>query len=249
MSNTSYVYRHIRSDTHEVFYVGIGRLKDNKRAHQISKSRNPLWKNIVSKTKFSVEIIAQGLSWELACELESLLISEYGRRDIGTGILVNMTDGGDGHAGMSQECKDSISKKLSGRTVPGSILIKRAKTQKELWNSDEYAERREVQKQRAIRLHKIGTISRKGQPSKKKGIPLSDEVKEKVSLALKKHYETNKSKCRIDISKEKIELICSDYANGDTIFKLHKRYNLNRKVVDRIIRENVKNKQDKSDRN
>lgn len=36
------------------------------------------------------------MTWEEACEKEKELISKIGRRDLGLGTLVNMTDGGDG---------------------------------------------------------------------------------------------------------------------------------------------------------
>ena len=87
------VYEHIRNDTNEVFYVGIG--KTPKRAFS-KKSRNPLWKNIVNKTDYTVEIIHNDVSWGEACELEKHLIFLFGRKDLGLGSLVNMTDGGEG---------------------------------------------------------------------------------------------------------------------------------------------------------
>jgi hypothetical protein len=89
------VYRHWRKDKNEVFYVGIG--KNDSRAYSFFPSRrNKIWNDIKKKTEISVEIIARDLTWEDACELETLMIQEYGRIDLGTGRLVNMTDGGDG---------------------------------------------------------------------------------------------------------------------------------------------------------
>jgi hypothetical protein len=90
------VYRHRRLDTNEIFYVGIG--KEEKRAFNKSK-RNNWWKKIITKTDYQVEIVARDLSWKDACELEIFLISLYGRRDLGLGSLVNMTDGGEGSLG------------------------------------------------------------------------------------------------------------------------------------------------------
>ena len=90
------VYRHRRLDTNEVFYVGIG--KTEERAYS-NTGRNYYWKNIIKITKYDVEILFADLPWEEACELEQLLIQEYGRKDLGLGNLVNMTDGGDGSIG------------------------------------------------------------------------------------------------------------------------------------------------------
>lgn len=99
-TNTCYVYRHIRLDKNEPFYVGVGSDKHYKRAYQngINK-RNQYWHKITSKTDYEVEIILDGLSWEKALEKEIEFISLYGRVNTKTGILCNLTDGGEGVAG------------------------------------------------------------------------------------------------------------------------------------------------------
>jgi hypothetical protein len=89
-----YVYRHIRLDKNEPFYIGIGSDKNYQRAKE-SHSRNKHWVNI-SKNGFEVEILFDNLTWEQACEKEKEFISLYGRADLNTGILCNMTDGGEG---------------------------------------------------------------------------------------------------------------------------------------------------------
>ena len=86
------VYRHRTLDTNEVFYVGIGSIKRPYKKY----GRNNFWKNIVNKHGYYVEIIQENLDWDSACELEEFLIKLYGRKDLGTGCLVNMTNGGDG---------------------------------------------------------------------------------------------------------------------------------------------------------
>ena len=108
------VYRHWRIDKNEVFYVGIG--KEESRAFDFIR-RNKVWKGIKRRTDVDVEIVARDLSWELACELEQLMIQEYGRIDLGTGCLVNLTDGGEGTIGVKQS-QETIAKrtaKLLGR--------------------------------------------------------------------------------------------------------------------------------------
>lgn len=91
------VYRHWRLDKNEVFYVGIG--KKESRAFDFVR-RNKIWKGIKNRSEISVDIVARDLTWEQACELEQLMIREYGRIDLGTGRLVNLTDGGDGSFGV-----------------------------------------------------------------------------------------------------------------------------------------------------
>jgi hypothetical protein len=101
------VYRHIRLDKNEPFYIGIG--KTDRRAHR-KDARNKYWNRIVSKTDYRVEILFDDLTWEEACEKEKEFIKLYGRKDLGLGSLVNMTDGGDGQLGLihSEETKQKI---------------------------------------------------------------------------------------------------------------------------------------------
>lgn len=111
MDNTWYVYKHVRLDTNEPFYIGIGKTKNYKRAYEIDPSkRNIIWNRIVSKSVFSVHILCDNLSKNEAASKEKELIKKYGRIDIGTGCLCNMTDGGDGvwNKIMTQETRQKI---------------------------------------------------------------------------------------------------------------------------------------------
>lgn len=127
------VYRHWRLDKNEVFYVGIG--KKESRAFDFTH-RSKVWKGIKSRTNVDVEIVASDLSWENACELEQLMIQEYGRFDLGTGRLVNMTDGGEGSVGVKQS-QESIDKRANSnrgkkRTDEARAKISQALTGKKL---------------------------------------------------------------------------------------------------------------------
>jgi hypothetical protein len=103
------VYRHHRLDKNEVFYVGIG--KKESRAFDMVH-RNHIWKGIKSRSEVEVEIVSRDLSWDLACELEQLMISEYGRIDLHSGTLANLTDGGDGSVGVKQS-QETIDKRAN----------------------------------------------------------------------------------------------------------------------------------------
>lgn len=107
------LYKHIRNDTKEVFYIGIG--STAKRAF-CKKSRNPYWHHVVNKAGYSVEILFEDLGWEEACAKERQLIKEYGRKDLGLGNLVNQTDGGEGVTGLthSEELKARIRARRTG---------------------------------------------------------------------------------------------------------------------------------------
>jgi hypothetical protein len=82
----AYVYRHIRLDTNQPFYIGIGSDRNYSRSYT-KKRRNQFWCNVAKKTEFIVEIILDDLSWEEACLKEIEFISLYGRRDIGARVL------------------------------------------------------------------------------------------------------------------------------------------------------------------
>jgi len=115
------VYQHIRLDNNTVFYIGIG--KDNYRPYS-KHSRTKYWYNIVNKYGYKVEIIEDNIEWEKALEKEIELIYKIGRKDLGKGTLINMTNGGQGTLGQifSRESllKKSISMKgkLSGEKNP-----------------------------------------------------------------------------------------------------------------------------------
>lgn len=100
------VYIHRRKDNKDIFYVGIG--NDIKRAYDFKNRSNKYWKNIVNKYGCIVEILEDGLSWEEACAKEVELIKKYGRIDLNEGLLVNMTDGGDGQSNPSEETRKKL---------------------------------------------------------------------------------------------------------------------------------------------
>lgn len=113
--NNCYVYRHIRNDTNEIFYIGIGSTSLFKRAYS-KHNRNNYWKNIVKFTDYTVEILIEDIDWLTACEKEIEFIKLYGRKDLKLGTLVNMTDGGEGAIGyiFSDIVKKKHSERMSG---------------------------------------------------------------------------------------------------------------------------------------
>lgn len=110
------IYRHIRLDTNEVFYIGIGKTKYRVYA---KLNRNKHWTNIVNKTDYEVQVLKKDLDYSDAKELEMILIAYYGRKDLGLGTLVNMTDGGEGTIGRkaSIETCNKMSKSMIGKNV------------------------------------------------------------------------------------------------------------------------------------
>lgn len=114
----AYVYRHIREDKNEVFYIGIGTDDKGKYVRAKSKNRNRYWKRIVDKTNYEIEILFDNISKEEAIEKEIEFIQLYGRRDQNNGTLCNLTDGGEGAVNMSEEGKSVLREFAKKRVVP-----------------------------------------------------------------------------------------------------------------------------------
>lgn len=111
----AYVYRHIRLDKNEPFYIGIGKKPNYARATQ-THGRNKIWKAIVAKTAYEIEILFDDITWEEANDKEMEFIALYGKICNQTGILANLTDGGDGKKGVphAEETKALMSRKMKG---------------------------------------------------------------------------------------------------------------------------------------
>jgi hypothetical protein len=90
------VYRHIRIDKNEPFYVGIGMTLI--RPYE-KRSRSKHWMNI-AKIGYEIEILFEDIEWNEACKKEIEFIELYGRViDKKGGTLVNLTKGGEGTLG------------------------------------------------------------------------------------------------------------------------------------------------------
>ncbi len=101
MIKTYYVYMHRLGDTGAPFYIGKGYRVDYGKYLRATDycRRKKLWKSVAKLHGVTSEICAEFFTEQDALGFEAELILVYGRRDNGTGVLVNHTDGGVGCSG------------------------------------------------------------------------------------------------------------------------------------------------------
>jgi len=109
-----YVYGHYKTNENIPFYIGKG---GGRRAHS-KNHRSLLWNNIVNKYGYEIKFIVRNVSEGDSFWLEERLIKAFGRIDLGTGPLINFTNGGEGMSGhvCSEETKRKMSEARRGGT-------------------------------------------------------------------------------------------------------------------------------------
>jgi hypothetical protein len=113
-----YIYRHIRLDTNMPFYIGIGTMDNGKYERAYDKnSRSKEWKEVINNCEYRVEIVLKDVPVEMLGYKEKYFIKLYGRVDLGTGTLVNKTNGGRGACGAirSEETRKKMSESSKGK--------------------------------------------------------------------------------------------------------------------------------------
>lgn len=112
--NRFYVYVYLREDQ-TPYYIGKGQ---GDRRYRKGKNHCP------PKDPANNIILKGNITETEAFELEIFYIQKYGRKDIGTGILRNLTYGGDGSCGyiQNQEQIDMKTKEFVIMTPEGEII-------------------------------------------------------------------------------------------------------------------------------
>jgi hypothetical protein len=185
----AYVYQHIRKDTNEPFYIGIGSDLNFYRANKFSE-RNEIWERIKNKTEILVEILHNNIEWDEACEIEIELIKKYGRINNKTGILSNMTNGGEGTLNrvINEDTRYLLGNGNRGKQRTDESRLKQSITNKGVKKTKEHCEK--------IRQYRLGqkmseeskkkmSENSKGRQTWNKGVKFTEESKIKMSNSKK----------------------------------------------------------------
>jgi hypothetical protein len=103
-----YVYQYVRKSNGLPYYIGKGRGK---------RAWCPHGSVSVPKDLTKIQIISENMTEADALKLEKDLIAKYGRKDLGNGILLNKTDGGEGLSNPGPETRQKMIDNIkTGRT-------------------------------------------------------------------------------------------------------------------------------------
>jgi hypothetical protein len=192
--NNYYVYQYLREDG-SPYYVGKG--KGNRAYLNNRSTPKPTDLN-------RIIIVKDKLNESKAFELESKLIAKYGRLDLGTGILRNLTDGGEGVSGRI-DTVETINKRVTKNTGK-----KRTPEQKLRMRQAQLVRKQKSKEEKKIISEKI-SANRKGKGT----APKSAEHKAKLSQLNKgKSTGPRSEETKQKMRKPKSEEHCKAIAEG-----------------------------------
>ena len=176
-SREYYTYAYLREDK-TPYYIGKG--NGNRAYRRRYKGIKP------PKDKSRIIVLKQNLTEEEAFRHEVYMIAVFGRKDLGTGILHNRTNGGEGLSGYicSDETKRKMSEALKGKPLSEETRRKMSEAHKGENHSFYGKCHSEESKRKMSESSKGKTLSEEAKRKLsefRKGKPLSEETKRKMS--------------------------------------------------------------------
>jgi hypothetical protein len=126
-----YTYAYLREDR-TLYYIGKGK---GNRAYNQHKRKGKGFLPIPPKNR--IIFLKQNLTEEQAFRHEKYMIAVFGRKDLGTGILLNLSNGGEGPSGAipwninkshQLETIEKIRKKAIGRIMSKNARLQMSKS-------------------------------------------------------------------------------------------------------------------------
>lgn len=172
-----YVYAYLRED-YTPYYIGKG--KGNRSHYKGKKDRIK-----VPQNKSYIIIIKDNLTEFQSFMLERYYIRWFGKKIDNTGILRNLSDGGDGGSYKGRKLSEEHKRKI-GLSSKGNT-----------WN---IGRKLSEETKRKIGLASKGNTWNIGRPSKLKGIPRDEDTKQKIREKRKLQIITEEAKLKVSIS-------------------------------------------------
>lgn len=202
----TYVY-YDKSRNNEPFYVGKG-CGNRAYSHLKRTDKHPFTQRLQYMKKNGVEPVIGiygGLDEEFALFLEQEIISHLGRKDLGTGPLLNLTDGGDGMNVPSADVREKMSTAKKGKSLSAEHRAKiaaalKGKTYASM--SDEgRANLSAAKKGKPLSAEHIAKVAAANKG--KTRAPFSDEHKAKIGAALKGKPLSAETRAKMQAAQQK----------------------------------------------
>jgi hypothetical protein len=170
-----YIYAYLRKDG-TPYYIGKGKGRRARQEHQVNGRRA---KTPTDESR--IILLHENLDEQTAIDLEIKLIQEYGRKDLGTGILRNLTSGGEGTSNTSPET--NWLKGTAARGKPFSEEARKKISEANKKRSYPNNHTNEVRK-------KLSETTKKSW--EKRSRSLTEEQKQKIRDGMKKKWQERK---------------------------------------------------------